>query len=1044
MIPELGDQNCEVLVNETFHEQTDDEPIEKELKQEIWLRVQRMMKGSDIGIQEKKAKLFNESKRKQFRQYVRKNVRNQNGYNAVQNNPNRNGNVVAERAEVRPMKMDAVYLQTQLLIAQKEEARIQIQAEEFDLMAATGDLDGIKEVNTNCILMANLHQALTSGTQNDKASVYDSDRSAKVHNYDICYNNDIFNMFTQEDQYIELLEPILAPHQVQQNDSNVISEVSSVEQSRRTVDQHPVTVEETRAYFESLYNNLAIEVDKVNTVNCKLRETNADLTIELARYKNQEKCFEISQEKYDKLERCYQKSVYQEQRLTKKINTLHLNFDKQIMTLNEKFSNLNNQLSKENSVVSSPQEEKKKLKFDFKIREDELLDKQIQLENRIKKLDNILVKMGQSIQTMHLLSLKPDSFYHTEQKIALGYQNPFYLRQAQQKQQSLYNEKVLLEKHDPLSVKTTFFFWIKTLCGLPKIDETHALSKPVTLNSLPTPQESNDIVISLGMFMINPFKPSRKENFVPNKFRASVRTNMITISQPHLITKICVNSNLNGLSSTGVDNTAKTKRPQPRSNTKNDRVPSASKSSCSKNKEVEVEENARNLLIFKNKKHMSSECNNVKLAIRNDKSKVVCAMCKQCLITANHDVCVLNYVNGMNSHDKKQKENVSKLINQKKHMPKEPTRKRLPNSTFSLEGHSNLFMVRRLRMFKAYDRNSEASHKLRLVYFVEGLGHNLFLVGQFCDSDLEKILETMNVTFDELSAMDFEQSSLKPGLQSMNSRQISSRLDLTYAPSIITTQQPTEHELDLLIKAMYDDYIGGQLSAATRTLFKNKHDEENTIIRIKTRLVVRGYRQEEGIYFKESFASVARMEAIRIYAAHKSFTVFQMDVKTVFLHGTIRVKANTKGMNHFLKGTIDPTLFIRLFDDDILVAMPTKKHLKEVKRIFRYLQGTVNMGLWYTKDSGFELTRFLNADYVGCKDTFKSTFDKAQFLGEKLVSWSSKKQECERKTRKGQNQNKTGQKREAWRSSVVLKANHSQESRKEKKIQSSRDQKCKS
>nr|GEW69391.1 retrovirus-related Pol polyprotein from transposon TNT 1-94 [Tanacetum cinerariifolium] len=74
-------------------------------------------------------------------------------------------------------------------------------------------------------------------------------------------------------------------------------------------------------------------------------------------------------------------------------------------------------------------------------------------------------------------------------------------------------------------------------------------------------------------------------------------------------------------------------------------------------------------------------------------------------------------------------------------------------------------------------------------------------------------------------------------------------------------------------------------------LFKNKHDEEQTVIRNKSRLVLRGYRQEEGIDFEESFAPVARMEAIRIflaYAAHKSFSVFQMDVKTVFLHGSLK------------------------------------------------------------------------------------------------------------------------------------------------------------
>nr|GFB23253.1 uncharacterized mitochondrial protein AtMg00810-like [Tanacetum cinerariifolium] len=75
-------------------------------------------------------------------------------------------------------------------------------------------------------------------------------------------------------------------------------------------------------------------------------------------------------------------------------------------------------------------------------------------------------------------------------------------------------------------------------------------------------------------------------------------------------------------------------------------------------------------------------------------------------------------------------------------------------------------------------------------------------------------------------------------------------------------------------------------------------------------------------------------------------------------------------------------------------AKPTEKHLKEVKRIFRYLRGTVNTGLWYSKDSDFELTGFSDADYVRCKDTFKSTFGGAQFLGEKLVSLSSKKQDC--------------------------------------------------
>ncbi|GKD99701.1 hypothetical protein Tco_1387685 [Tanacetum coccineum] len=146
----------------------------------------------------------------------------------------------------------------------------------------------------------------------------------------------------------------------------------------------------------------------------------------------------------------------------------------------------------------------------------------------------------------------------------------------------------------------------------------------------------NDNVISPGIFRINPFKDSRVENFMPNKHvKASVRTKPITVSQPHVITKNEVNSKTNGFSPKDVKSTTRTRRPQPRNNPKNDK--------------------------------MSSECNNIKLAIWNAKSEVVCAMCKQCLITFNHDVCVLNYLNDMNSCDLNKNANVSNVENQMKH-----------------------------------------------------------------------------------------------------------------------------------------------------------------------------------------------------------------------------------------------------------------------------------------------------------------------------------------------------------------------------------------
>nr|GFC07622.1 hypothetical protein [Tanacetum cinerariifolium] len=85
----------------------------------------------------------------------------------------------ARNYTARPKRRDVAYLQTQLLIAQKEEAGIQLQAEEYDLMAAAADLDEIEEVNANRILMANMQQASTSGTQTDSALVYDTDESAE-------------------------------------------------------------------------------------------------------------------------------------------------------------------------------------------------------------------------------------------------------------------------------------------------------------------------------------------------------------------------------------------------------------------------------------------------------------------------------------------------------------------------------------------------------------------------------------------------------------------------------------------------------------------------------------------------------------------------------------------------------------------------------------------------------------------------------------------------------------------------------------------------
>nr|GEV32563.1 retrovirus-related Pol polyprotein from transposon TNT 1-94 [Tanacetum cinerariifolium] len=162
---------------------------------------------------------------------------------------------------------------------------------------------------------------------------------------------------------------------------------------------------------------------------------------------------------------------------------------------------------------------------------------------------------------------------------------------------------------------------------------------------------------------------------------------------------------------------------------------------------------------------------------------------------------------------------------------------------------------------------------------------------------------------------------------------------------------------------------------ALKWIYKVKLDEYGDVLKNKAWSVAKGYRQEEGIDFKESFALVARIEAIRIFipnAASKNMTIYQIDIKTAFLNGELKEKVYA------------PRAWYQ--------ASPTKKHLEALKQVFWYLRGTINWVLWYPKDTAMVLTAYADADHAGCQDTRRSTSGSAQFLGDKLVSWSSKKQ----------------------------------------------------
>nr|GEW00797.1 retrovirus-related Pol polyprotein from transposon TNT 1-94 [Tanacetum cinerariifolium] len=158
------------------------------------------------------------------------------------------------------------------------------------------------------------------------------------------------------------------------------------------------------------------------------------------------------------------------------------------------------------------------------------------------------------------------------------------------------------------------------------------------------------------------------------------------------------------------------------------------------------------------------------------------------------------------------------------------------------------------------------------------------------------------------------------------------------------------------------------------------------------------------------------LDVIRIFlafAAYMNIIVYQMDVKTAFLNGILGEKVyvsrpdgivDKDNLNHVYKlkkalyglkqapRACRPDLAFRVCMCARYQAKPIEKHLHAVKRIFKYLRGTINRGLWYPKDSSITLTAYADADHAGCQDTRRSTSRSMQLLRDRLVSWSSKRQ----------------------------------------------------
>nr|GEW22295.1 hypothetical protein [Tanacetum cinerariifolium] len=333
-------------------------------------------------------------------------------------------------------------------------------------------------------------------------------------------------------------------------------------------------------------------------------------------------------------------------------------------------------------------------------------------------------------------------------------------------------------------------------------------------------------------------------------------------------------------------------------------------------------------------------------------------------------------------------------------------------------------------------------------------GDACIFVGYFTQSRAYKvfnkrtrvIMETIHVNFDELPQMasdhvssdpvpqcqrtTLEHDSLSPGPQCQE--------NVLQADRTVTTS----NELDLLFSLMFAELLNGSTQVVSKSFalesdggmcmftftvsrtepknikeamadsawIESMQEElhhfdrlDNTIIRNKSRLVTKGYAQKEGVDFEEPFAPVARLEAVRLfiaYATHKSFTVYQMDIKTTFLYSPLKEEVYVNQPDGF----VDP-----YHPDKVYHLKKALYGLKQApracvgtpmatKQLDADLSGTpvdqTKHQSMYPKDIGFELSTFSYSDHAGCVDSRKSTSGGIQFLGgDKLVSWSSKKKD---------------------------------------------------
>jgi hypothetical protein len=359
---------------------------------------------------------------------------------------------MARNCPTNPNKRDPENLQKALLLAQKDKAGFQLNSEENDFMAIMDDMEDREDIDANCIFMVNLQEAKYD-MDSDTLPVYDTNTPSEVSNFNTCHNNDIFDMSPHEEQHSEKLAPTYDTYLDTRSSSNTPSATQDVNHNGGFVTQHAENDEEIRALFESLLNTCGIEIEKVKKVNRDVKAANEKLATELERYKENSKSFQIHKERESELEIGYKKLLVKDREWKNKCDTLEISSTKTINSLKQKISELTNQLSKQKTAYTNHEKERDELKKDVAKKENKLLDKIIESEHMIAHLEELVVKSGQSSQTMHMISNQTNLIYHTKHKMALGNTTPCNLKKAQEEHNVLYNVNLIYTKHDPSVIR---------------------------------------------------------------------------------------------------------------------------------------------------------------------------------------------------------------------------------------------------------------------------------------------------------------------------------------------------------------------------------------------------------------------------------------------------------------------------------------------------------------------------------------------------------------------------------------------------------------